>query len=130
MEAPLDPAVAAFIAAHIGTLDELQLLMSIIQSGDRWWDARAAAREFGISTADARKALDRLAAHNLLDIRITDDVRYQFCPGSEALRDAARATCEAYRRQPIAVARLVPRQARRGLTDFADAFRIRRDDDG
>ena len=129
MAAPLDPAVATFIADHIRTLDELQLLMSIIQSGDRWWDVPTAAREFGISATEARKALDRFAAHNLLDIRITDDVRYQFCPGTEALLDAARATSDAYRRQPIVVARLVPQQPR-SIKDFADAFRIRRDDNG
>src|SRR5688572_30210895 len=92
------PAVVAFMADHVRSLDELQLLMSIIQSGDRWWDARIAAREIGMSQAAAGEVLDRFAARNLLDIRVSDDVRYQFCPGTDALRDAARATVDAYRR--------------------------------
>ena len=112
------PAVVAFIADHVRSLDELQLLMSIIQSSERWWDARVAAREIGMSHAAAGEALDRFAAHNLLDIRVTDDVRYQFCPGTEALRDAARATTDAYRRNPIALARLVARPSPRGITDL------------
>jgi len=124
------PAVVAFITANVRSLDELELLMSIMQSSERWWDARVAAREIGMSHAAAGEALDRFAAHNLLDIRVTDDVRYQFCPGTETLRDAARAATEAYRRNPIALARLVARPSHRGITDFADAFRIRRDDDG
>ena len=124
------PAVVAFITGHVRSLDELQLLMSIIQSSERWWDARVAAREIGMSHAAAGEALDRFAAQNLLDIRVTDDVRYQFCPGTEALSDAARAATEAYRRNPIALARLVARPSRRGITDFADAFRIRRNDNG
>ena len=124
------PVVVAFMADHVRSLDELQLLMSIIQSGDRWWDARIAAREIGMSQAAAGEVLDRFAARNLLDIRVSDDVRYQFRPGTDALRDAARATLDAYRRNPIALARLVPRQASRSMKDFADAFRIRRDDDG
>jgi hypothetical protein len=125
-----DPAVVAFITDHVRSLDELQLLMAIIQSGARWWDVTAAAREFGMPTSDARASLDRFASHNLLDIRITDDVRYQFRPGTDELRDAARAASDAYRKHPIAVVRLVPREPRRGITDFADAFRIRRDEDG
>jgi DNA-binding MarR family transcriptional regulator len=123
-------AIVAFITDHVRSLDELQLLMAIIQSDERWWDSSAAAREFGMTIATARAALDRFAAGNLLDIRITDDVRYQFRPGTDELRDVARNAFDAYRRHPIAVARLVPREPSRRIADFADAFRIRRDDDG
>ena len=123
------PIVAAFLARHVRTLDELQLLMSIIQSGDRWWDVASAARELGMTATDARAALDRFAARNLLDLRLGEDVRYQFCPGTPELRAAAHDTLEAYRGNPIAVARAVTPKTR-GIADFADAFRIRRDDDG
>jgi hypothetical protein len=122
-------SVQVFVAEHIRNVEELQLLIAIIQSGDRWWDSPAAARELGISTTAARRALDHLAARNLLDIRITGDVRYQFCPGTEELRAAAHATDEAYRVNPLAVARLTAGAARRGIRDFADAFRLRREDD-
>ena len=126
----LGPVVTAFLARHVRNLDELQLLMSIIQSGDRWWDVAAATREVGITAADARAALDRFAAQNLLDLRLGEDLRYQFCPGTEDLRAAARETLDAYRRNPIAVARGLAPPAGRGITDFADAFRIRKDEDG
>jgi hypothetical protein len=126
---PVSPVVLAFMADHIRSLEELQLLMAVIQSPDRWWDAAAATRELGITTTSARRALDHLAAHNLLDIRITGDVRYQYRPGTDDLRAAARATEEAYRSNPLALAQLVTGTARRGIRDFADAFRIRRDDD-
>ena len=126
---PVSPVVLAFIAEHIRSLEELQLLMAVIQSPDRWWDAAAATRELGIAATIARRALDHFAAHNLLDIRITGDVLYQFRPGTDDLRAAARATEEAYRSNPLALAQLVTGIARRGIRDFADAFRIRRDDD-
>ena len=126
---PVPPPVLAFVAEHIRSLEELQLLLVVVQSPDRWWDATAAARELGIATSDARRGLDALAARNLLDIRITGDLRYQFRPGTEELRVAARATEEAYRMNPLAVVQLVAQTGRRGLRDFADAFRIRRDDD-
>ena len=126
---PVPPPVLAFVADHLRSLEELQLLIAVIQSPDRWWDATTAARELGITATVARRGLDHLAASNLLDIRITGDVRYQFCPGTGELRGAALATEEAYRLNPLGVVQLVAGTTRRGLRDFADAFRIRRDDD-
>ena len=125
----LSPVVLTFVAEHLRTLEELQLLMTCIQAGDRWWDATSVARELGFSPAVARRTLDHLASRNLFDIRITGDVRYQFRPGTPALQDAAQATAEAYRTNPVAVIRLVSDTTRRSIRDFADAFRIRKDDD-
>jgi len=125
----LPPVIKGFVAAHVRTLDELQLLMALVQSGDRWWDADDAAREFGMAVPEARAALDHLAARNLLDIRIGEDLHYRFRPGTPELGDAARAAAEAYRQRPLDVARLVQPAERRSVRDFADAFRIRHDDD-
>jgi hypothetical protein len=122
-------SVQFFVTDHIRNVEELQLLIAVIQSPDRWWDPQAAARELGIAKTAARRGFDHLAARNLIDIRITGDVRYQFRPGTEALHAAARATEEAYRSNPLAVARLVAAAPKRGIRDFADAFRLRREDD-
>ena len=120
--------VRTFIASHLRSLDDLQLLVLLIQSDERWWDAEGAARELLVPLRAARMGLDRLASHNLLDIRITGNVRYQFRPGTEDLRLSAIACAEAYRANPLAVTTLVSGAARRGIRDFADAFRIRKDD--
>ena len=124
----LSPTVRAFVATHVQTLEELQLLMAMVQSGDRWLDAGDAAREYGMAVSEAREALERLAARNLLDIRIGEELHYRFHPGTAELGDAARAAAEEYRRRPLDVARLVQPPGRRSLRDFADAFRIRHDD--
>jgi DNA-binding IclR family transcriptional regulator len=129
MPETLPPIVLAFMSDHVRTLEELQLLIALIQSPDRWWDAGTVARELGLSRSTARQTLDHLASRNLLDIRITGDVRYQFRPGTEELRTAALALEDAYRVRPLALVQLVAGQTKRGIRDFADAFRIRRDDD-
>jgi hypothetical protein len=129
MSQRLPQPVRVFVTEHIRTIEELQLLIAVIQSPERWWDPPAAARELGLSTTAARRAFDHLAARNLLDIRITGDVRYQFRPGTEELRVAARATEEAYRANPLGVAQLLAGAASRGIRDFADAFRLRWEDD-
>jgi hypothetical protein len=127
--ADLSDTLTAFVRAHVRTVDELQLLMAVANAPDRWWDPAAAAREVGMDVRDARAAFDHFAARNLLDIRITDDVRYQFHPGTDALRAAVREAAAAFRARPIDVARLVSGTRSRAARDFADAFRIRRHDD-
>jgi hypothetical protein len=124
------PAVVAFVTEHIRTLSELQLLMLLIQSSDRWWDAGSLAHESGLTIRDASKALDHFGSHNLLDIRITGDVRYQYRPGTKELRDGAEACAAAYRSQPLGLARLVTGPSAASVRDFADAFRVRRQRNG
>ncbi len=97
---PLAPIVAGFLLRHVASIEELEILMLLVMSGGRWWDATSASREAGIPVGSARAALDALASQNLLDIRITEDVRYQFRPGNVALEEAALATAAVYQRSP------------------------------
>ena len=126
----LPPEVVDFTTQYASTLDDLQVLMTCLEGRDRWWDAQGMARELGIGISAARRALDRLAGRNLLDIRITGDVRYQFNPGTPELETAALACASAYRTNPVAVVQLVAGGSRRSLRDFADAFRFRDDGHG
>ena len=97
---------------------------------DRWFDAAGVARELAITPRNARAALERLAGQNLLEIRVTAEVRYQFHPGTPELLIAANACVGAYRRNPMALWRVASGHLnRRDVRDFADAFRIRRDDE-
>lgn len=127
--AALPSHVTNFISAHLRTLEQLELLLLLMQTPDRWWDAAAIALQLGVTADTARRALEHLAARNLLAIRITGDVRYQYQPGEPQLADAARMLAEAFRVNRLAVLRLVAEPERRSIRDFADAFRIRRDDD-
>lgn len=124
----LPPDVTDFVARNLRTLEHLQVLMTCIEARDRWWDAATMGRELGISPTAARRALDDLARGNLLDIRITGDVRYQFNPGTAELEASALAAAGVYRTNPVALVQLVAGSGRRSVRDFADAFRIRRDD--
>lgn len=125
----IPPLVLTFLSEHVSNLEQLQLLLRVAQGDERWWDAASVGRELGIPAKQAQAALDHLAKHNLLDIRITGEVRYQFRPGTDELRTAAFASVEEFRRRPVPILELVTGTGRRSIRDFADAFRIRRDDD-
>src|SRR5688572_12381120 len=124
----LTPGLTRFIDEHVDTLEKLELLMLLLESPDRWWDAAIAAQTLRTTVGAARQMLERFAAQNLLEIRVTGDVRYRYQPGDGQLAELAREFAHAYRVNRLGVVRLVT-EGRQPLRDFADAFRIRRDDD-
>jgi hypothetical protein len=122
---PFPEHVISFVTTHLRTVEELHLLVAMSGAPDRWFDGDSVARELGIGTQAARAALEHLASRNLLEIRVTGDVRYQFNPGTPEMRNAAIACVEAYYRDPVTMWRHVSEHlTRRGIRDFADAFRI------
>ncbi len=126
MSEPLSAEVAAFIADHQLSLAEIEVLASMSGASQRWWDARQIYSELGIPVADARGLLDHLAGLNLFDIRITDEVRYRFQPGTRELADIVAQLIAANRTHRVAIVRAVERGGRRAVIDFADAFRLRK----
>jgi hypothetical protein len=96
----LPQAVVHFAATHLGSLEDMKVLVLCVEERDRWHDAPAIARTLRIPRRAARAALDQLARNNLLDIRITDDVRYRFRPGTSELESQAVALVDAYHRNP------------------------------
>ena len=122
----LPPDVAAFIADHLLSINEMEVLTAMIETPHRWWDARLIYGELGVPVPAARELLDRLAALNLLDIRFTDEVRYRFRPGTAELTQTMSRLVASYRANHAAVVRAISPSAPRRVRDFADAFRFRK----
>ena len=125
----LSALVIDFAARYLTSLEDLRVLVACMDDRERWWDAPGMARQLGITIGAARMSLDQLARSNLLDIRITGDVRYRFRPGSVDLERQVDGFAAAYRADPVRIVQLVAGRGGRGIRDFADAFRLRRDDD-
>ena len=96
----LPQTLARFAATHLASLEDLKVLALCVEERDRWHDAPAIARTLRIPRGAARAALDHLARNNLLDIRITGDLRYRFRPGTSELESQALALVDAYQRNP------------------------------
>jgi hypothetical protein len=126
----LPAAVETFLRNYIDTLQQIELLMLLMKSPDRWWDAPAVAKAIGTDPTSARVDLERLGSRNLLAISISSEVRYRFQPGTASLQAATDAFQDALRTHGLDVFRFVSDTPRRAMRDFADAFRIRRDDAG
>lgn len=118
--------VVQFVNDSIDSIEQLELLMMLIDSSHRYWDAASAGRALGVNPGTTQRDLERLATRNLLAVNLGNDVNYRFEPGSPRLRVTSEAFAAAYRNNPRALFRLVAERQTRAVRDFADAFRIRR----
>lgn len=103
----LPPVIIRFADAYLSSLEELQGLTLCMEHRERWLDAPAVAEMLGIPRRTSRGALDHLAGCNLLDIRISGELRYRFRPGTPELEAQAVAFFAAYRRTPLHVLALI-----------------------
>ena len=127
--ASLPAAVVQFARTYLHSVEDLQVFILCVDHRQRWWDATSIARALSITESRARRILDQLARANLLDIRISDAVRYRFEPGIQELEQQAVAFAVAYHNNPAGVVKLIARSTvSDSVRDFADAFRIKRDD--
>ena len=125
----LPAALVQFAQSYFRAVEDLEVFILCIDNRHRWWDAAGVARHFAIAESKARRALDQLARVNLLDIRISDAVRYRFAPGSDELNQQAVTFAGAYRSNPAEVVKVIAcSSVGDSVQDFADAFRIKRDD--
>jgi hypothetical protein len=122
--------VVQFVNEAVDSIEQLDLLVMLIESLDRWWDAVSAGRAHGINPGSMQRDLERLATRNLLAVNLRKDVSYRFEPGSPTLRATSQAFAAAYRQNPRAVFRLAVERQKRAVRDFAEAFRIRRETSG
>ena len=118
--------VVDFLTRYVRSFDDLGVLVALIENDRRWWDSKSMAAHAGIDAVNAKRALEAFARQNLLDIRITDDIRYRLRPGNLDLENGLHAFAASYHRAPTVVLRWVASLAPPSIIDFAAAFRIKR----
>jgi hypothetical protein len=109
--------VSSFIAANLRSIDDLQLLVVVVNFADHWWDTQAIAREVRLELREAQEVLTRFVVANLLEIRLTDQPRYRFRPGTLTLHKTVNACLAAFEAHSISVIRLIYGVAREGDED-------------
>jgi hypothetical protein len=121
--------VRSFLAAHVRSLAELETLVLLLHNAGQWWTAESVADELGISVSSAGAALEGLARRNLLDVRLAEEVCFQYRPASREQDEAVRDLDRTYAAHRAAVAALVGAPPLDDVRAFADAFRIRKKED-
>jgi DNA-binding MarR family transcriptional regulator len=125
----LPEEVRRLIADHIDSVEQLEILLLLYQHPERTWDAEAVARELRIASISAGERLEDMAQSGLLARKDGKPVEYRYAPESESLDAAVRGLSTAYSERRVTVINLIFSKPVDKIRTFADAFRIRRDDD-
>jgi hypothetical protein len=120
----LSPEAREFARARLASILHLDVALLLRAETDSWWTAERVATELRIGVEPSRTALETLAARNLLDVRIANDLSYRFAPWHES----AAACMHEIAANHYEAREIVARGAGTAAERFADAFRIRKSD--
>jgi hypothetical protein len=115
--------VRRFIASHIVSVAQLEVLLLLRAAADKDWTAGEVARALVTQPEAATGWLEDLTARGLAS---ENDGSYRYAPSSRELDRTVDALAESYASYRVAVISLIFSRPSERITLFADAFRIRR----
>ncbi|MFE8604805.1 hypothetical protein [Archangium violaceum] len=125
----LPEAVRRLIADHIDSVEQLEILLLLQQHPERSWTAELVARELRISPLSAGDRLKDMARSAILSRLQGSEAEYRYAPVSPEMVEAVAGLATAYSERRVTVINLIFSKPVDKIRTFADAFRLRRDDD-
>ncbi len=125
----LPDIVREFIIEHIDSVEQVEILLLLRQKTGRTWTAESMARELRIAVSSAAT---RLADLKKLGFVVAVDGapnEYRYAPRTPELDETVRGLAEAYSERRVTVINLIFSKPIDKIRTFADAFRLRREDD-
>ena len=125
-ELPAD--VLQLLRERIRSIEQLEILLLLRESGDRFWNAAEVYQEVRSSERSVAQTLERLCLKGLLDCDKATS-RYRFAPQTEAMKTAIDHLAELYAERRVRVVEAIYSEPLDAVDEFARAFRLRKDSD-
>ena len=122
-ESGVPAPVRRFIAGHIESVGQLEVLLLLRAAADKAWTTDEVARAVVTQHASAAGWLEQLRGHGLLG---RDDGRYIYAPPTREVERAIDDLAESYAKYRVAVIGLIFSKPSEQVRDFPEAFRLRR----
>ncbi|HEU4698292.1 MAG TPA: hypothetical protein VFS40_03880 [Gemmatimonadales bacterium] len=124
----IPPEIDRFLAACIGSVEELELLLLLQEDPTRAWTADEAARALYSNPGSIAHRLARLHRSCLL---VTEEgpgghARYRFAPEDAPTTALVARLARIYRERRVAVITLLASRPLENIRAFTDAFRLGR----
>lgn len=120
----LPEQVRTLITRHIASVLELDVLLAM-RATDRAPTCEELARELRLNETACAAALDRFASNGFL---AANGAAYSYRPKTPKLASSVDALADAYSVRRVSVIRFIYQRPGEGVSAFADAFRLRKDD--
>ena len=122
-----DRSIEQFIGDSFPSIWDLELLAIVIGAGDRSLSAAELESQMRGSRLVVEQGMQSLSAAGLVSFDGPDRIR--FSPVDDDIARCARESVDFYRRFPGRARRLMITRQAPGLSAFASAFRLRKDDE-
>jgi DNA-binding IclR family transcriptional regulator len=117
--------VRRLIGESIGSVPALEAILLLRADRDREWTAEDVAARLYISRTMAAHVLATLAASGFLAVT---GQRYRYAPATAELEEAVTSLASAYASNLIGVTHLIHARPAASVLQFAEAFRLRREE--
>ncbi|HEV3378330.1 MAG TPA: hypothetical protein VG126_13735 [Thermoleophilaceae bacterium] len=122
-ETGVPAAVRGFIASHIVSVAQLEVLLMLRAAADKEWSASEMARALVTQPEAAAGWLEDLRQRGLAS---ESEGKYRYTPANDDLDRIVDDLAESYANYRVAVIGLIFARPSERITSFADAFRIRK----
>jgi hypothetical protein len=122
-ETGVPASVRGFIASHIVSVAQLEVLLMLRAAADKEWTASEMARALVTQPEAAAGWLEDLRGRGLAS---ESDGAYRYTPANDELDRLVDDLAESYAKYRVAVIGLIFARPSERITLFADAFRIRK----
>jgi hypothetical protein len=122
------PEIARFLAAHIGSVEELELLLLLCRERAHPWTAEAAARALYANPESIARRLAKLQHSGLVAGAgaASGPATFRYAPADTEICALVGRLDEVYRERRVAVITQLASQPLENIRAFADAFRLGR----
>lgn len=121
----LPAPVESFIRERIGSVVELELLLTLQRESTRAWTAEEAAKSLYVAADAIRGFLSRFCAQGFCEV--TGDT-FRYAPRTPELAKLIADVRDSYQNRRLTVINLIYAGPVEKFQSFADAFRFRRPD--
>jgi len=115
--------VQRFLADHIRSIAQLELLLMLHRERQRTWTIADAAKELYTAVSMTEPLLESLRAIGLLSLQGGE---YRYAPRSVSLDQVVGDLSQVYQQRRVTIVNLIYSAPVQKLQDFADAFRLRK----
>ncbi len=126
-DANITAEVEQFVARHIDTSEQVEVLLLLQRSPERTWNVNAVYQQILTSRESVARQLDLLCASGLAEMRGEEPNVYAYRPKTPELDATVQSLATAYRLVPHRVIELIYAKPSNAIRSFADAFRLRKD---
>jgi len=127
MESQIPEPVARFIASHIGSLEQLEILLLLAADPKHDWSIDAVYNVIRSSPSSVSERLEELRLRGLLSVSGAKSATFRFDPKSPELLPIVDALAHEYKERRVRIVELIYSPRAEPLKTFADAFKLRKD---